>query len=112
MQRQHAEGDDAAEQRDAAARVRSPTTPPMKPPNIMPTMPLVSAGVSAERGTFHSRISAGMRRDEHLVVEAVEDDGQRRREDQQLLIAAPLALVEHRADVNGFHGTSNRRWTE
>ena len=38
---------------------RSPTTPPMKPPNIMPTNPAVSAGVSAERGTCHSRMIAG-----------------------------------------------------
>lgn len=37
----------------------SPTTPPRKPPNIIPTNPDVNAGVSAERGTCHSRIMAG-----------------------------------------------------
>jgi len=31
----------------------------MKPPNIIPTKPLVSAGVSAERGTCQSRMIAG-----------------------------------------------------
>ena len=84
----------------------------MAPPNIMPTMPLVSAGVNAARGDVPVAHQRRNRAPKHLVVEAVEDDGQRGREDQQLLIAAPLPIVEHRADVNGFHADLNGKWFE
>ena len=76
--------------------------PPIAPPIIMPTSPLVRTGANAGRRQIplaHQRRNGDA---EQLVVEAVEDDGQRRGEDEQLLIAAPLAFVEQRADVNGL----------
>ena len=75
----------------------------MKPPTIMPTMPLVCTGTNAGRGTLHSRISAGiaepstwLSRPSRTIASAVD-------EDQELLVTAPLPFVEDRADVNGFH---------
>src|SRR5262249_37522168 len=41
------------------------------------------------------------RRAEQLVVEPVEDDRRRGRDDEQLLVGAPVRLVEQRADVDG-----------
>ena len=38
---------------------RSPTTPPIAPPSIIPTMPAVWTGTKAGRGSRHSRINAG-----------------------------------------------------
>ena len=89
----------------SAARrpIRSPMNPPMAPPIIMPTRPLVSTDANAGPGHIplpHQRRHGGA---EQLIVEAVEDDRQRRGDDQELLVAGPLAFVEQRADVNGLH---------
>ena len=71
----------------------------MKPPIIMPTMPAASTEANAGRGSPHSLHQRGNRRAEQLVVEAVEDDGQRGGGDEQLLIPAPVPFVEQRANV-------------
>ncbi len=41
---------------------------------------------------------------QELIVHAVEDDGQRGAEDQQLLVAGPAAFVDDRSDIHGAHG--------
>ena len=38
---------------------RSPTTPPMRPPSIIPTIPVANSGANAARGRFHSFMSEG-----------------------------------------------------
>src|SRR4029077_8922975 len=45
----------------------------------------------------------GNRAAHYLVVEAVEDDRHRRREDEQLLISAKVPVVEYGADINSLH---------
>ena len=45
----------------------------------------------------------GHGRAEHLVVEAVENDGECGARHEKLLVGAPLSVVEQRADVDRFH---------
>ena len=82
--------------------MRSPTTPASAPPSIMPTMPLATIGlnVAARHGpvTHHRRDGDA----QQLVVDAVEDNRQRRQQHEQLLPVAPMAFVEQLADIDGL----------
>ena len=80
--------------------IRSPMRPASAPPIIMPIMPLASTALNARarhRPVPHHRGDGDA---EQLVVDAVEDDRERRQEDEELLAAAPAPVVEQVADVD------------
>src|SRR6266403_1194166 len=84
-------------------------TPPANDTKIVSTPNATTLPSSATRRPNRSPIIpplAHQRRQrgaQQLVVEAVENDRHRRREHQQLLIRAPLRVVEGRADVDRGH---------
>ena len=96
--RQHAEDQHAADERDASPEAIA-DEPRERAADHHADHP---AREDRRERAARQRPVAHHRRDrdaEQLVVDTVEDDRQRRQEDEQLLPASPIAVVENLADV-------------
>src|SRR6266702_4222183 len=103
---------------DASAAAFGIAPPSPKParnrrtPSIMTPLTVAMASVTAAKDTTLPRSAARQQPilhqgrhgvAEQLVVNAVQDNRERRPQDEQLLIAAPLAFVDDGANIHRFH---------
>ncbi len=70
----------------------------------MPKGPIESAFMKSRSRHVPIRfINLGTALGSKLVVDAVEDDGERSPDNQELLVSRPASVINHRADINCLH---------